>query len=288
MGKASDTRWFRGAAPALAGLCALVAVSPGLAAPVPAASPPAAGLAEAARRNQDGLGSLPFVAFHGPQVGWEIYAPLIAHEIGAAPLPGAPAFARALAVWQGARALGRAGVMDEATFTAMNTLWLRRRPFVAASRSLCPSPAPDTALEMIPAAQSYGGKIMRLESATLAAYGRMLAAARAEAPDLRADPRLLTVFSAWRSPDADAARCALEANCQGVTRASCSAHATGQAIDLYLGAAPGHRPDSSDDVNRLFMSRGVAYRWLVENAGRFGFTPYAYEPWHWEWTGAPA
>jgi LAS superfamily LD-carboxypeptidase LdcB len=26
-----------------------------------------------------------------------------------------------------------------------------------------------------------------------------------------------------------------------------------------------------------------AYRWLVRNAERFGFCPYFYEPWHWEY-----
>jgi LAS superfamily LD-carboxypeptidase LdcB len=33
------------------------------------------------------------------------------------------------------------------------------------------------------------------------------------------------------------------------------------------------------------MARSLEYRWLVANADRFGFLPYAYEPWHWEWAG---
>jgi LAS superfamily LD-carboxypeptidase LdcB len=33
------------------------------------------------------------------------------------------------------------------------------------------------------------------------------------------------------------------------------------------------------------MAKGVAYRWLVSNARRYGFINYAFEPWHWEWTG---
>ena len=36
-------------------------------------------------------------------------------------------------------------------------------------------------------------------------------------------------------------------------------------------------------MSRLHMTRGPTYRWLVRNAGRFGFVPYVYEPWHWEW-----
>ena len=72
------------------------------------------------------------------------------------------------------------------------------------------------------------------------------------------------------------------------TRASCSPHRTGLAMDLFLGAAPGFRPDSSADPNRLYMSRTPEYRWLVANAGRFGFVNYPFEPWHWELRGAPA
>ena len=56
-------------------------------------------------------------------------------------------------------------------------------------------------------------------------------------------------------------------------------------MDLYVGQAPGFGPDSSADPNRLFMSRTPTYRWLVANADRFGFVPYPFEPWHWEWTG---
>jgi LAS superfamily LD-carboxypeptidase LdcB len=35
------------------------------------------------------------------------------------------------------------------------------------------------------------------------------------------------------------------------------------------------------------MTRQPTYRWLVRNAGRFGFVPYVFEPWHWEWVGSP-
>jgi LAS superfamily LD-carboxypeptidase LdcB len=124
-----------------------------------------------------------------------------------------------------------------------------------------------------------------LRPAALAAWRQLVAAARALVPELAADKRLLTIFSAYRSPDYDDARCAREQNCQGIVRAACSAHRTGLAMDLYLGAAPGFAPDSSDDANRLFISRSPAYRWLVANAARFGFVNYAFEPWHWEWTG---
>ena len=244
-----------------------------------------AGPADAARQNRQGLASLAFAPFRRAETGWEVYEPLVAHEIGARCAVDTPGFAGALAAWQSARGLAGSGVLDPPTFAAMKALWQARRPFVAANREGCPAPPPEASLAKVPADQSYGGKAMLLRPAALAAYGRMLAAARAEVPELRADRRLMTLFSAYRSPAYDAARCARDGNCQGVVRASCSPHRTGVAIDLYLGAAPGFGPDASDDANRLFITRGGAYRWMVANAGRFGFAPYAFEPWHWEWTG---
>jgi len=233
------------------------------------------------------MATLAFAPFGRAETGWEIYAPLIAHEIGARCAGGSPAFARDLAAWQSAHGLRASGVIDEATFAAMKNLWQARRPFVTANRKGCPAPPDEATLAPVPAAQSYGGKILWLRPPGLAAYQRMLAAARAEAPEVRADRRLMTLFSAYRSPASDAARCARDNDCQGITRASCSAHRTGLAIDLDLGAAPGFGPDSSDDANRLAITRGAAYRWMVANAGRFGFVNYAFEPWHWEWTGEP-
>jgi LAS superfamily LD-carboxypeptidase LdcB len=33
------------------------------------------------------------------------------------------------------------------------------------------------------------------------------------------------------------------------------------------------------------MTQSPAYRWLALNARNYGFVPYAFEPWHWEWIG---
>jgi hypothetical protein len=247
----------------------------------------ATGLDDAARRNQDNLHNMPVLTRSRVETGWAYYAPLIAHEIGTACGPATPAFAVRLAAWQFVHKLGRTGVMDPPTIAAMKTGWDLRRPFVVASRLGCPAPPPEASLATVPAEDSYGGMTLKLRPAALAAYNRMLAAARAESPQIASDRRLLTLFSAWRRPDAETARCVAEANCQGVARATCSAHLTGLAVDLDLGAAPGDRLDSSDDANRLYISQGAAYRWLVANAARFGFVPYAFEPWHWEWTGEP-
>jgi hypothetical protein len=256
-----------------------------------AASPPAGGArcdegpAAAAAANRASLQTLVWSPSSRPETGWEIYAPLAAHEIATACPETSPAFAAALAAWQAAHRVGAGGVMDGATLRAMNQTWIARRPFVKLSARACP-PAPDEpSLARATPAESYGGKTIELRPGALAAYRAMTAAARQDLPQVRADSRLMTLFSGYRSPAADAARCVAEANCQGVARASCSAHRTGLAMDIDLGAAPGDRIDSADDANRLFIARGAAYRWMVANAGRFGFVPYPFEPWHWEWTG---
>jgi D-alanyl-D-alanine carboxypeptidase len=44
---------------------------------------------------------------------------------------------------------------------------------------------------------------------------------------------------------------------------------------------------SSADGNRLVQTRTPVYRWLVKNAQKFGFRPYFYEPWHWEYVSGP-
>ena len=220
------------------------------------------------------------------ETGWEIYAPLTAREIGAACGPETEGFAAALAAWQGSGRLPATGIMDAATLKALNLVWLRRRPFVAASvHGACPAPPPAFRLALATPAEGYGAKPIRLRSAALAAYRRMAAAARAALPGLAGDSQRLTIFSGYRDPAADAARCAKDGDCGTAARANCSAHRTGLALDLYLGAAPGYRPESSADANRLFQARTAAYHWLVANAARFGFVPYPFEPWHWEWTG---
>jgi LAS superfamily LD-carboxypeptidase LdcB len=58
-----------------------------------------------------------------------------------------------------------------------------------------------------------------------------------------------------------------------------SPHFTGRALDIYVGGDPVDTKDS----NRAIQVDTPAYRWLVHNAERFGFRPYFYEPWHWEY-----
>lgn len=243
------------------------------------------GSAPAAAKNVASLDSLQWAPFERPETGWDVYEPLIAQEIGTDCPATSPGFAARLAAWQQLHDLSATGVLTASTFAQMKRVWQRRRPFVIESRKACPSAPQPSALVQVARSESYGGKQIYLAPQALAAYRRMVAAARSEEHALASDPKLFTIFSGYRSPEYDAARCARERNCQGIVRASCSAHRTGLAMDLYLGEAPGFAPDSSADANRLYLSRSIGYRWLVRNASRFGFVNYAFEPWHWEWTG---
>jgi D-alanyl-D-alanine carboxypeptidase len=242
---------------------------------------------EVASREASGLYALDLTPFERPEHGWAIYAAAASQELGLPCPPTTPAFALALAGWQTDHGLLGTGVMDAATFDGLRLAWQGRRPFLALrARDVCPDPPPETALELA-APEETAGKPVMLRKGALIAYRRMVAQAKLALPEMAADPELLRIVSAFRSPAYDAERCAREGNCDGVVRAQCSAHRTGLAMDLMLGAAPGFAVDSSDDANRLFQVRGAAYRWLVANAARFGFVNYAFEPWHWEWVGEP-
>ena len=244
---------------------------------------------DAAKRNGASLYAMSWSPFGRPEKGWAVYAPAVSHEIGSQCDADTAGFAEDLAAWQGKHGLPATGAMDVATFDAFKTVWQGRRPFVALrAGGVCPNSPSDAELASARADESYGGKKIELRARVLDAYRRMVAAAREALPDLRTRRELLTIFSAYRSPAYDAARCAREGNCQGVVRASCSAHRTGLAMDIDVGAAAGYSVDSSNDANRLYQAHGAAYRWLVANAPRFGFVNYAFEPWHWEWTGARA
>lgn len=237
-----------------------------------------------AARNASTYADLPGTFFGRLERGWAVYEALIMRDIHT-DCPGpTPGFAAALSRWKAAHGLGPSGTVDDSVLGFFRHVWSARRPFVAVSKQSCPPPPPEQALAKAAPAESYGGKIILLRASALAAYRRMVAEARRSAV-VANDHRLFTIFSGYRSPDSDAARCAAEQNCQGVVRAACSAHRTGLAMDLFLGAAPGFGPDSSNDLNRLYIARASAYRWLVRNADRFGFVNYPFEPWHWEWTG---
>lgn len=241
--------------------------------------------AAAAARNSATLNTLAWSPFGRREIGWATYAPIIAREIGTACAPDSEGFAAAYAKWQASQGLSVDGVVDDAGFDRMRVALLMRRPFVRLTETgVCPA-APATVTVTRPE-ESYGGRVVSLRPAALAAYRRMVGDARRQVPGFADDPSNLKVFSGFRSPLEEAERCT-NRGCDGVVRARCSAHRTGLALDIYMGHAPGFRPDDSADANRRFMTKTPTYRWLLSNAHRYGFVNYPFEPWHWEWTGEP-
>jgi hypothetical protein len=255
--------------------------------PSPADCSGGAGLQQAASDNAYSLTTLDWSPLGSPERGWEVYAPLIGHEIASACPPQSPAFAEALAHWQKRRRLTADGRMTPQLFAVMYQAWHARRPFAHVDPANCPAPPSDAELATAAASESYG-KPARLKPGALEALRRMTAAARTVDPRIAADRRNLQIFSGYREPVADMARCVMSGSCDNRRRTWCSAHRTGTAVDLYVGQAPGYGPDSTAYESRLYLSRTPTYRWLVGNAWRFGFVNYAYEPWHWEWTGDPS
>ena len=252
---------------------------------LPCASAGAGGTV-AAVANAASIETLAWAPFGRAETGWAIYAPKVAVEIGTACAPTEPGFGRALAAWQGAHRLPASGSFDAATFAAMKAKWQAARPFAHIKPGACPPPPPPERLAAADVSEGYGGKQVVLRPAALTAYRAMVNAA-ISAGLHRHDPRALQLFSGFRDPVSDAARCTAEGNCNGIVRAACSAHRTGLALDLWVGQAAGFGPDSTADVNRRAMVATPVYRWLLTNAARFGFINYVFEPWHWEYAGEP-
>ncbi|WP_292053504.1 D-alanyl-D-alanine carboxypeptidase family protein [Brevundimonas sp. UBA5866] len=244
---------------------------------------------DAAQANGINLYAMQWAPFGPAEMGWETYAPLIQKELGTGCDPSSPAFAEKLSVFQTLHNVPATGQLDVATFTVFRGLWQERRPFILARiRGECPNPPPISELAYLTAGEEHAERMTRMARRdVLEAYRAMVAAARAEVPEIAQQPELLQIFSSFREPEADAARCARDGNCDGVRRASCSAHRTGTALDIYVGHLLGYGVDSTHTHNRRYMSQTPTYRWLVRNAERFGFVPYAFEPWHWEWVGPP-
>jgi hypothetical protein len=228
---------------------------------------------------------LPVNLFGRPETGWRVYGPLAAATIQTRCPIDSPGFARALAGFQAARGLQADGALTGETLLALKAVWQQSRPFLKIrAAGVCPPGAEREDLVALDPSETLGGKSVLLHPKALAALRRLTVAARQEVVDASAKDRL-RVFSGYRDPVVDRERCVRDQNCQGVTRALCSAHRTGLAVDLDLGSAPGFGPDAAADANRLYLSQTPLYLWMVVNARRFGFVNYAFEPWHWEWAG---
>lgn len=245
--------------------------------------PEAAAFSRAAAENIRLRNSLGWMFGSRQQVGWDIYVPLVSHAIGTEADAGSTEFARSLSVWQIKEGLAGTGVLDKETLDAFVKHWQSRR--------LGRSGLTGNLLSA-PIGEFYdptrSPDLLQLEEQTHAAYRKMVVAAARELKgklkltrggELAPSERFLRIVSAYRSPDYQAELRKKEPNAGRAALAVNSPHSTGHALDLYVGG----EPVSTKDANRAIQVRTPAYKWLVKNAHRFGFYPYFYEPWHWEY-----
>ncbi len=225
-----------------------------------------------------------------PQRGWNLYVPLISKLIGTEANAGTSEFASALARWQISAGLAANGVLDDATLYKMVETWqssrIKERSYATPEQVLT-APVSDFYDPARPA------ELRQVERQAYAAYRRMLAAAIADpALGLRATPdgtaalapseQYLKIISAYRTREYQEQLRKREPHAGRAGLAVHSPHFTGRALDLYVGG----EPVSTKDFNRAIQTQTRVYRWLVKNAGSYGFRPYYYEPWHWEYVGS--
>lgn len=130
--------------------------------------------------------------------------------------------------------------------------------------------------------------LRRVEREAYAAYKKMVAAAVADKSlnlktdgqgNLAPEEKFLKIVSAHRSREHQERLRAASPNSGRAGLAVNSPHFSGRALDIYVGG----EPVTTRDDNRALQVKTPAYRWLVKNAAKFGFKPYFYEPWHWEY-----
>lgn len=223
------------------------------------------------------------------QRGWAIYTPLILEAMGAGKSIESAEFAKAVARWQTHRGLPATGVVDQETWSEMMREFQSRR---LKERNVPPSDE----LIVAPASEFYDNErpaeLRQVERNAYAAYKRMVAAAAKDrslglsvttSGSLDPAEKYLKIISAFRSREYQDRLRQAEPRSGRSGLAINSTHFTGRALDLYVGG----EPVSTADVNRLVQTRTAVYGWLVKNAARFGFRPYFYEPWHWEYVARP-
>jgi D-alanyl-D-alanine carboxypeptidase len=211
------------------------------------------------------------------QRGWYLYDLLIGKTLKTERESVTDDFAVSLASWQKKRGLSPSGVLDEHSLMAMVSHWQSNR---LKNRT---SAQPDQ-LTTAPPSDFYDparvAELRQVEQRTYAAYKEMVAAAMAD-PELnvKAADKYFKIISAFRSREYQDELRRKSPNAGSAGLAINSPHFTGRALDIYVGGLPVDTKDS----NRAIQVNTPAYQWLVRNAERFGFRPYFYEPWHWEY-----
>jgi zinc D-Ala-D-Ala carboxypeptidase len=209
------------------------------------------------------------------QCGWRLYTPLIRCLLNTEAAPETTAFAQALADWQESSGLPSTGVLDQQTWMKMVEVFQLRR---IKDRS---TPPPE-ALTLVSPSKFFDPDrpedLRYVERQAYAAYKRLVAAAAADL-SLDSNENWLKIISAFRSPAYQAQLRKQSPRSGRAGLAVNSPHFTGRALDLYVGG----EPVSTNDQNRAIQVNTKVYQWLVKNAERYGFYPYFYEPWHWEY-----
>lgn len=219
------------------------------------------------------------------QRGWYLYAPLIGRTLDTEHEITSDNFAPALERWQKKAGVAPSGILEENTLYAMISEWQGRR---LKDRT----PAQAEQLLTAPATDFYDPErleeLRQVERKTYAAYKRMIAAAVADSSlglargargELAPTEKYLKIISAFRTREYQEQLRRESPHAGSAGLAVNSPHFTGRALDLYVGG----EPVETDDANRANQVQTKVYQWLVRNAERFGFRPYFYEPWHWEY-----
>lgn len=234
--------------------------------------------AAAATTNQTLRNDLTWTFGGKQQRGWYLYDLLIGKTLKTKHDPVTSDFAASVASWQKRSGITADGVLDEDALMAMVSQWqgnrLKNRAYATPDQLITAPPADFYD-------PSRADDLRQVERNTYAAYKEMVAAAIAD-PTLRLAPaeKYFKIVSAFRSHEyqENLRRKSPNAGSAGLA-ANNSPHFTGRALDLYVGGSP----VDTKDANRAIQVKTPAYRWLVEHAERFGFRPYFYEPWHWEY-----
>ena len=245
-------------------------------------------LSQAAKRNSLLRTDLKWGFGSKQQRGWYLYTPLISRLIDTRHGPTSNGFASAVARWQKNSGLAPSGVLDDQTLYKMIAEWQGKR---IKDRT----PALPGQVFTAPIADFYDPtrdeELLKVERGTYAAYKRLVAAAIAERSlglargakkgELAQGEKYLKIISSLRTREYQEKLRRESPHSGSAGLAVNSPHFTGRALDLYVGGEPVDTLDS----NRAVQVQTRVYLWLVRNAERFGFRPYFYEPWHWEYVG---
>jgi len=209
------------------------------------------------------------------QRGWYLYDLLLGKTLNTRADSVTENFAAAVAAWQKRMGLRADGVLDEKSLMRMVSQWqgdrLKNRTPADPDQLVIASPSdfydPSRATDL-----------RKVERNTYEAYKKMFAAADADLK-FKSTDRFLKIISSYRSREYQDRLRQQSPNSGRAGLAVNSPHFTGRALDIYVGGSPVDTKDS----NRAIQVNTRAYEWLVRNAERFGFRPYFYEPWHWEY-----